>query len=100
MDSVDKSVYPRITKSYARSLIKKEQIVIDHEMSVVICIVKLVNNHRLITDAIVANSSLFDPDKGTQIAREKMIERIMELEMYQMRTHLHEQRLKEVNRVD
>lgn len=100
MESVAQQAYPRITKAYARSLIAKEQIIVDHEMSVVICIVKLTNKHRLVTDAIVANSSLFDPEKGTQIARDKMIEKIMELEMYQLRTHLYEQRQKEVNNVD
>lgn len=94
MDTVSKPVYPRITKAYARSLIKKEKIIIDHEMSIVIYIVKLINEHRLLTEAIVANKGLFDPDKGTEIAREKMLTKIIELEMYQMRSCIHEQRQK------
>lgn len=89
-------MYPRITKGYAKSLIAQEQIIVNAEMCVVICIVKLTNGHRLITDAIVANSGVFNADKGTQIAREKMIDKIMDLEMYQLRTRLQEDRIKEV----
>lgn len=90
-------MYPRITKGYAKSLIVQEQIIVNAEMCVVICIVKLANGHRLVTDAIVANSGVFDAGKGTQIARDKMIAKIMDLEMYQLRTHLQEDRIKEVS---
>lgn len=92
--------HPRITKAYARSLIDKEKIIIDAEMSVVICIVKLKNNHRLIGEAIVANRDTFDAERGTQIARDKVIEQIIQAEMYQLRTKLYEQKHKEVNDVD
>lgn len=97
MSDYARPVYPRITKAYARSLIDKEKIVADPEMCVVVCMVRLKNNHRLITEAIVANSDLFDAEKGTQIARDKMIAKIMDLEMYQLRTHLQEDRTKEVH---
>ncbi|ABY62977.1 hypothetical protein ST201phi2-1p147 [Pseudomonas phage 201phi2-1] len=100
MSDYAKIVYPRITKGYAKSLIAEEQIVVNAEMCVVICMVRLNNGHRLVTDAIVANSGLFDAARGTQIARDKMISKIMELEMYQMRTRLHDERTKEVTDVD
>lgn len=99
MSDCARLVYPRITKAYAKSLIAKEKIIADPEMCIVVCIVQLKNEHRLITDAIVANSGLFDAEKGTQIARDKMINKIMDLEMYQLRTHLHEDRMKEVTNV-
>lgn len=100
MSDVARQMYPRITKGYAKSLIAKEQIIINAEMCVVICIVRLNNGHRLVTHAIVANSGLFDADKGTQIAREKMINTIMDLEMYQMRTRLQEERTKEITHAE
>lgn len=100
MTDYARTVYPRITKGYAKSLIAEEEIIACPKMCVVVCMVRLTNGHRLLTDAIVANSGLFDPDKGTQIAREKMINKIMDLEMYQMRTRLTEERTKEVTHVE
>lgn len=100
MSNIARPIYPRITKSYAKSLIAEEKIIIDVDMCVVICIAKLVNDHRLITHAIVANSGLFDADKGTQIARDKMLDVIMDLEMYQMRTCLQEERSKEITHAE
>ncbi len=95
-----KLVYPRITKSYAKSLIAKEKTIYDAEMCIVVHMVILKNDHRLVTDALVANSELFDPIKGEQIARDKMLSKIMDLEMYQLRTHLTEERTKEVTHVE
>lgn len=101
MDTEDAAPrHPRITKAYAKSLIVMEKIIVDADMSVVICMVKLKNNQRLIADAIVANMGTFDPERGTQIARDKIIKKIIELEMYQLRTKLSETKHKEVNHVD
>lgn len=91
---------PRITKAYAKSLIAMERIVVDTDMSVVIVMVKLKNRQRFVADAIVANTEIFDPERGTQIAREKIYRKIIDAEMYQLRTKLHEQKNKEVNDVD
>lgn len=84
--------FPRITKAYAKSLIVKERIVADNDLSVVICIVKLVNGHRVIGTAIVANSDIFDVARGTNIARAKVIEQIIDREMYVLRTNLNERK--------
>lgn len=96
MDS-DRVVFPRVTKAYAKSLIVKERMVVDHEMCIVVCMVKLVNGHRLTAEAIVANNSSFDPEKGETIAREKVIDKIINLEMYNLRSKLHEHKLKEAS---
>jgi len=66
MSDYAKIVYPRITKGYAKSLIAQEQIVVNAEMCVVICIVRLKNGHRLVTDAIVANSGMFDATRSSK----------------------------------
>jgi hypothetical protein len=101
MENGDEPIrHPRITKAFAKALIVKEKIIIDTEMQVVICIVKLKNGHRLIDHAIVANRGTFDPARGTVIAKAKVIEQIMSAEMYQLRTKLHEQKLKEVGDAD
>lgn len=88
-------VLPRITKAYAKSLIASEKIIVVEEMSVVLCVVKLVNEHRLVADAIVANCNTFNAERGANIARAKIIEKIIDREMYLLRTKLHEQRLEE-----
>lgn len=92
--------HPRITKAYAKSLIDVEKIIIDADMSVVVVMVKLKNKQRFVADAIVANTEIFDPERGTQIAREKIYRKIIDAEMYLLRTKLSEANLKEVNNVD
>lgn len=88
--------YPRITRNYAKSLIVKERIFIDDEMSVVICVAVLQNEQRVVGTALVANKNTFDPKIGTAIARGKVIDQIIQSELYQLRTLLHSQKLKEV----
>lgn len=92
--------HPRITKAYAKSLIETEKIVVDHELSVVICIVRLKNNHRLVGTALVANHKTFDPDIGTKIARDKVLKQIIQDEMYVLRTKLSAHVQKEVGNAD
>lgn len=92
--------HPRITKAYARSLIDVEKIIIDHDMSVVICLVKLKSEHRVIGTAIVANRNTFEEARGTKIARDKVIDQIIQSEMYQLRSKIHEQKQKEVSNAD
>jgi len=87
-----RAVLPRITKAYARSLISKERIVVDEDMCIVICMVKLKNEHRLVAEAIVANNLTFNVERGTKIARAKIIEKIIDREMYLLRAKLQEQR--------
>lgn len=84
--------HPRITKAYAKSLIVEEKSIIETSMSVVIYIVRLKNNHRFVGDAIVANPSAFEAEKGLAIAKAKVIDQIMKAEMYQLRTKLNETR--------
>lgn len=96
----DRLSHPRITKAYAKSLIAVEKITVDTDLSVVVIIVKLKNEQRFVADAIVANQNTFDPNRGIQIARDKIIDQIVRAEMYQLRTKLSEQKLKEVNNVD
>lgn len=90
MTQIDGSTlhHPRITKAYANSLIVIEKYFVDHELSVVVCIVKLKNRHRLTADAIVANSDVFEQERGKNVARKKILEKIIEHEMYQLRTML------------
>lgn len=95
MEPKGRTALPRITKAYAKSLIAKERIIVDEEMSVVICIVKLTNEHRLVAEAIVANCNIFNAARGTAIVRAKIIEKIIDREMYLLRAKLHEQRLAE-----
>jgi hypothetical protein len=95
MDTSDDTIrHPRITKATAKALIAMEKIIIDTDMSVVICMVRLTNGQRLVADAIVANYKTFDPERGTQIARAKIIDEIIRLEMYDLRKKLHEQKTK------
>ena len=77
-----------------------EKVIIDTDMSVVVILVKLTNGQRLIGEAIVANHERFDPVRGTQIARAKIINEIIRLEMYDLRKKLHDQKLKEVGNAD
>lgn len=88
--SDDQLHHPRITRAYAKSLIVVEKITVESELSVVVIIVKLKNNQRVVGDAIVANPNTFDPDRGIHIAREKIIDKIIQLEMYLLRTKLAE----------
>ncbi|AEH03512.1 hypothetical protein AVT69_gp087 [Pseudomonas phage PhiPA3] len=86
-------IYPRITKSYARSLIIEEKIISDEDMLVTVCIVKLKNGHRIVTDAIVANKAAFDSKRGVIVARRKAIEEIIRLELYLLRQKKYERSL-------
>ncbi|BEG72728.1 hypothetical protein [Pseudomonas phage PA1C] len=86
----DDLVHPRITKAYAKSLIVKEKIISDPEMLVTVCITKLRNGHRIVTDAIVANKAAFDSKRGVVVARRKAIEEIIRLELYLLRDKLYE----------
>ncbi len=90
MNTSDVPVHPRITRAYAESLIKAEKIFSDSDMSVVICVARLKNNHRVIGTAVVANQKLFDRDKGVTIARGKVIDQIIKDEMYVLRSKLSE----------
>ena len=96
----DTNRHPRITKATAKALIAMEKIIIDTDMSVVICMVRLKNGQRCVAHAIVANHKTFDPERGTQIARAKIIEEIIQLEMYDLRKKLYDQKLKEVGNAD
>jgi hypothetical protein len=98
--SDDNPRHPRITKATAKALIAMEKIIIDTDMSVVVVMVRLKNGERLVADAIVANYKTFDPERGTQIARAKIINEIIRLEMYDLRKKLHADKLKEVGNAD
>lgn len=87
----DDLAYPRITKAYAKSLIEKEKIISDPEMLVTVCITKLKNGRRIVTDAIVANKAAFDSKRGIVVARRKAIDEIIRLELYLLCSKLHEQ---------
>lgn len=91
MSNVDgtKLIHPRVTKTYANSLIDIEKYIVDKELSVVICLVRLVNGHRYIGDAIVASNNLFEEERGKTVARKKVIDQIIADEMYVLRTKLH-----------
>lgn len=82
-------IHPRVTKAYANSLIDIEKYIVDKELSVVICLVRLVNGHRYIGDAVVASSNLFEEERGKTVARKKVIDQIIADEMYVLRTKLH-----------
>lgn len=86
--------YPRVTIAYANSLIDIEKYDVDHELCIVTCRVRLKNSHRFTGEAIVANSEHFDIDRGKSVARKKVIDKIMEAEMYLLRTRLYEQSIK------
>lgn len=90
MNTSDVPIHPRITRAYAESLIKAEKIFADPEMSVVICVARLKNRHRVVGTAIVANQKLYDYDTGVAIARGKVIDQIIKDEMYVLRTKLSE----------
>lgn len=87
--SGDKLNHPRVTKAYAISLIDTEKYDIDHELSVVTCKVRLFSGHREVGHAIVANSDLFEEQRGKAVARKKVIDKIIELEMYKLRDNLY-----------
>lgn len=98
--SDDQTRHPRITRATAKALIAMEKVIIDTDMSMVVIMVKLVNGQRVLGEAIVANHERFDPERGTQIARDKIIDEIIRLEMYDLRKKLHAQKLKEVGHAD
>lgn len=101
MNTSDKTHrHPRITRAYAKSQIAVEKITVDTELLVVFAIVKLKCGQRLVADAIVANSATFDAECGTQIVRDKIIDQIIKLEMYDLRKKLYEQKQKEVGHAD
>lgn len=83
--------HPRVTKAYAESLIDVEKYHIDKELSVVICLVMLKSGQRFLGDAMVANCNLFEEQRGKGVARKKVINKIMESEMYVLRTKLYEE---------
>jgi len=83
--------HPRVTKALAESLIDIERYHVDKDLSVVICLVKLKTGQRFIGDAIVANCDLFEEERGKGVARKKVINKIMESEMYVLRTKLYEE---------
>ena len=98
--SDDPTRHPRITKATAKALIALEKVIIDTDMSMVVIMVRLTNGQRLLGEAIVANHERFDPERGTQIARAKIIDQIIKLEMYDLRKKLYDQKLKEVGDAD
>lgn len=93
MTSTDGSTlrHPRVTKAYAESLIAVEKYHVDEELAVVICLVRLKTGQRTVGEAIVANTDMFDIERGKSVARKKVIKAIMESEMYVLRTKLYEQ---------
>ncbi|ARV76762.1 hypothetical protein PHABIO_131 [Pseudomonas phage Phabio] len=85
-----KLAHPRVTKAYAISLIDVEKYIVDEELSIIVCFVRLKNGHRYIGDAIVANSDKFEDMRGKAVARNKVIDQIIADEMYVLRTKLYE----------
>lgn len=86
--------HPRVTRAYANALIDIEKYDIDRELCIVTCRVKLKNLQRFTADAIVANTKLFDVERGKSVARKKIIDKIIEAELYALRVKLYEQSLK------
>lgn len=86
--------HPRVTKEYANSLIAIEKYDVDRELCIVTCRVMLHNKQRFTGEAIVANHELFNEERGKRVARNKVIEKIIEAELYVLRVKLYEQSLK------
>lgn len=85
--------HPRVTKSYASNLIDKEHYHIDKELLIIVCLVRIKSGHRFVGEAIVANIDKFEQERGMKIARKKVIDQIIEREMYVLRAKLYEESL-------
>lgn len=71
-----------ITKDHIKSLIDVERFYIDTELLITVCMIRLKNGHRVVTDAIVANREAFNINRGKVVARRKAYEEITRYEVY------------------
>lgn len=75
-----------VTKQQAEDLIVKEKTIYDEEMATTIVMAELKNGHRVITNVVVSDRLLFDPTRGYEIAKRRLITEIIKYEIYRIKS--------------
>lgn len=75
-----------VTKEQAEDLIVKEKAIYDEEMATTIVMAELKNGHRVVSNVVVSDRRLFDPIRGYEIAKRRLITEIIKYEIYRIKS--------------
>jgi hypothetical protein len=82
--------HPWLTDDYLQSLIAHEAYHHFEGTRVTVCCIVLHTGYALVESAIWASPATFDPERGRQRAKRKVLDALLEREYYVLRQRLHD----------